>query len=155
MPLFLIFILIIVATCIIAHLRIRSYLNASIAAMFLGPLIVCLGLYIITGFDSMVGEYLPDAIIVLTIFLSPVPFVIGLGVRLARRHYRESNGNCIQCGHKLHADITIGCIHCGWKEESIQKGLCPMCAYDLRSEFSSGCPECGWRRGVSTEKMSR
>ncbi len=155
MDFFLILIMSIVATSIIAHLRIQSYLIAAITALFLGPLIVCVEIYIVSGLDSEVAMWLPNIFIFTTLFFSPAPFVLGLGVRLARRHFRESNGNCIQCGNKLHEDITIGCTQCGWKQECIRKGLCPICTYDLRSNFSAGCPECGWRRGAATEKEAR
>ena len=140
-------------TSVLAHLSIRSYLFASIAAMFLGPLIACIGSYIFSGFDAETMMWLPVIYIFTTIYFSPAPFVLGLGTRFGRRLYRKSQGDCIKCGNNMNSDITQPCSQCGWQQERIRKGLCPLCTYDIRSEFSSGCPECGWRREVGMEKM--
>ncbi len=143
---FLILSMSVFVTSIIAHLRIRSYLIASITALLLGPLMGCFVYFIASGLDSEVGMWLPVMVIYTSVLFSPAPFVLGLGVRLGKRLYRKSHGSCIKCGHKMNSDITLPCPQCGWQQERIRKGLCPLCTYDLRSEFTSGCPECGWRR---------
>jgi len=140
-------------TSVIAHLRIRSYLIASITALCLGPLIGCLAYDVIAN-DVMVSKWLPIMVINTTVFFSPAPFVLGLCVRLARRQYRKTHGICIQCGHKMNGDITQGCPQCGWQQECISKGLCPLCTYDLRGDYSKGCPECGWRREAAMINVS-
>lgn len=144
-----IIIMIILATSIIAHLRIRSYLIASIAALFIGPLISCFALYIISGGDSETAMWLPVVFIFMTLYSSPAPFVLGPCVRMTRRLYWKTHSSCFKCGHKMNSDITQPCSQCSWQQERICKGLCPICTYDLRSNFTKGCSECGWRRGAS------
>lgn len=133
-------------TSVVMHLRVRSYVIASIVACLVGPLTGCVAYYVVSGFDPEVMMWLPIMIVVMTLYSSPAPFILGLGVRLARRHYRKRRGICLECGSKGAADVTVACPNCEWLPESIRQGFCPQCGYDLRGDYSTGCPECGWRR---------
>ncbi len=136
----------ILATSVVIHLRVRSYGIASVAACLVGPSIGCVAYYVVSGFDPEVLMWLPIMIVFMTLYLSPAPFIVGLCVRLARRHYRTRRGICLECGSKRAADVTVACPDCDWLRESIRQGICPQCGYDLRGDYSTGCPECGWRR---------
>ena len=142
---FLILCISVFVTSVFAHLLIRSYLLASFVALLLGPLIGCL-VYEAISDDIMVSKWIPIMVINTTVFFSPAPFVLGLGVRFARRHYWKSRGSCFKCGHKMDIDIKLPCPKCSWQQECIRKGLCPQCDYDIQGDYNAGCPECGWGR---------
>lgn len=137
----------VLGTSVVMHLRVRSYVIASILGCCVGSFIGGVAYYIIVlDFEPGFLMYLPLMIIVMAILSSPAPFIVGLCVRLARRRYRKRRGVCLKCGSKRAVDMTVPCPDCDWLRESIRQGLCPQCRYDLQGDFSAGCSECGWRR---------
>ena len=85
----------VLGTSVVMHLRVRSYVIASILACLIGPLIGFMALYVLSGLDPEAREWLPTMIGVATLYSSPAPFIVGLCVRLTRRRYRERRGVCL------------------------------------------------------------